>query len=77
MLRDQGPEYFMLVLASYNRGHNALKSLKQKIDDPMLGSTRKYWYLVERRMLTEETRMYVPKVFAIRIIAENPARFGF
>jgi pSer/pThr/pTyr-binding forkhead associated (FHA) protein len=77
MLRDQGPEYFMLVLASYNRGHNALKSLKQKIDDPMLGSTRKYWYLVERRMLTEETRMYVPKVFAIRIIAENPTRFGF
>ena len=77
MLRDQGPEYFMLVLASYNRGHNALKSLKQKIDDPMLGSTRKYWYLVERRMLTEETRMYVPKVFAIRIIAENPSRFGF
>lgn len=77
MLRDQGPEYFMLVLASYNRGHNALKGLKQKIDDPMLGSTRKYWYLVERRMLTEETRMYVPKVFAIRIIAENPRRFGF
>jgi len=77
MLRDQGPEYFMLVLASYNRGHNALKSLKQKIDDPMLGSTRKYWYLVERRMLTEETRMYVPKVFATRIIAENPRRFGF
>ena len=77
MLRDQGPEYFMLVLASYNRGHNALKGLKQKIDDPMLGSTRKYWYLVERRMLTEETRMYVPKMFAIRIIAENPRRFGF
>jgi pSer/pThr/pTyr-binding forkhead associated (FHA) protein len=77
MLRDQGPEYFMLVLASYNRGHNALKSLKQKIDDPMLGSTRKYWHLVEGGMLTQETRMYVPKVFAIRIVAENPSRFGF
>lgn len=77
MLRDQGPEYFMLVLASYNRGHNALDRLKQKIDDPMLRSTRKYWYLVEKQMLTEETRMYVPKVFAIRIIAENPQRFGF
>ena len=77
MLRDQGPEYFMLVLASYNRGHNALKSYKQKIDDPMLGSTRKYWHLVERGMLPEETRMYVPKVFAVRIIAENPRRFGF
>ncbi len=77
MLRDQGPEYFMLVLASYNRGPNALRSLKQKIDDPMLSSMRKYWHLVERGMLTEETRMYVPKVFAIRIVAENPSRFGF
>ena len=56
---------------------NALKSYKQKIDDPMLSSTRKYWHLVERRMLPEETRMYVPKVFAVRIIAENPSRFGF
>jgi hypothetical protein len=77
LLRDQGPEYFMLVLASYNRGHNALDRAKQKITDPMLRSTRKYWYLVENRLLPEETRNYVPKIFAVRVIAEAPERFGF
>jgi pSer/pThr/pTyr-binding forkhead associated (FHA) protein len=77
LLRDQGPEYFMLVLASYNRGHNALDRAKQKITDPMLRSTRKYWYLVENRLLPEETRNYVPKIFAVRVVAEAPERFGF
>ena len=77
LLRDQGPEYFMLVLASYNRGHNALERAKQKITDPMLRSTRKYWYLVENRLLPEETRNYVPKIFAVRIVAEAPERFGY
>lgn len=77
MLKDQGPEYFMLVLASYNRGHNALKLAKQKVDEPMLSSTRKYWYLVERKLLPEETRNYVPKILAVRLIAESPQRFGF
>lgn len=77
MLKDQGPEYFMLVLASYNRGHNALKSAKQKVDEPMLSATRKYWYLVERKLLPEETRNYVPKILAVRLIAESPERFGF
>ncbi len=77
MLKDQGPEYFMLVLASYNRGHNALKAAKQKVDEPMLSSTRKYWYLVERKLLPEETRNYVPKILAVRLIAEAPERFGF
>ena len=77
MLKDQGPEYFMLVLASYNRGHNALKAAKQKVDEPMLSATRKYWYLVERKLLPEETRNYVPKILAVRLIAESPERFGF
>ncbi|MCC6651945.1 MAG: lytic transglycosylase domain-containing protein, partial [Candidatus Eisenbacteria bacterium] len=77
MLKDQGPEYFMLVLASYNRGHNALKSAKQKVSEPMLSSTRKYWYLVENKLLPEETRNYVPKILAVRLIAESPERFGF
>ena len=77
LLRDQGPEYFMLVLASYNRGHNAVDRAKQKIDDPMLPATRKYWYLVEHDLLPEETKNYVPRIFAVRLIAEAPERFGF
>jgi hypothetical protein len=77
LLRDQGPEYFMLVLASYNRGPNAVSRAKQQIDDPMLPAPRKYWYLVEHNLLPEETRNYVPKIFAVRLIAEAPGRFGF
>ncbi len=77
LLRDQGPEYFMLVLASYNRGENALARAKQRVDDPMLAASRKYWYLVEHGLIPEETRDYVPKIFAARVIAEAPERFGF
>jgi pSer/pThr/pTyr-binding forkhead associated (FHA) protein len=77
MLRAQGPEYFMLVLASYNRGPNALEAAKQKVVDPMLPATRKYWYLVEHDLLPEETRNYVPQILAIRLISEAPQRFGF
>jgi pSer/pThr/pTyr-binding forkhead associated (FHA) protein len=77
LLRDQGPEYFMLVLASYNRGPGALDRAKQKVLDPMLPATRKYWYLVEHNLLPRETRDYVPKIFAVRLIAEAPERFGF
>jgi hypothetical protein len=77
LLRDQGPEYFMLVLASYNRGPNAVARAKQRIDDPMLPAAHKYWYLVEHNLLPEETRNYVPKIFAVRLIAEAPGRFGF
>jgi pSer/pThr/pTyr-binding forkhead associated (FHA) protein len=77
LLRDQGPEYFMLVLASYNRGPGAVDRAKQKIDDPLLPATRKYWYLVEHNLLPEETRNYVPKILAVRLVAEAPERFGF
>lgn len=77
LLRDQGPEYFMLVLASYNRGPGAIDRAKQKIANPMLPATRKYWYLVENNLLPEETRNYVPQILAVRLIAEAPERFGF
>jgi pSer/pThr/pTyr-binding forkhead associated (FHA) protein len=77
MLREQGPEYFMLVLASYNRGPGAVSRAKQKIADPMLAAHRKFWYLSEHQLLPEETRKYVPKIFAVRVVAEAPERFGF
>jgi pSer/pThr/pTyr-binding forkhead associated (FHA) protein len=77
MLRDQGPEYFMLVLASYNRGHNAIDRAKQRITDPMLKGPQRFWYLVENGLLPTETQGYVPKIFAVRVIAEAPERFGF
>jgi hypothetical protein len=77
MLREQGPEYFMLVLASYNRGPGGVSRAKQRVEDPMLAAHRKFWYLSEHQLLPEETRLYVPKIFAVRVVAEAPERFGF
>jgi hypothetical protein len=48
----------------------------RKIDDPMMESSRKFWYLVERHLLPRETSEYVPKIFANQIVAEDPERFG-
>ena len=67
----------MLVLASYNRGPGAVSRAKQKVTDPMLPAHRKFWYLSEHQLLPEETREYVPKIFAVRVVAEAPERFGF
>jgi pSer/pThr/pTyr-binding forkhead associated (FHA) protein len=77
LLRDQGPEYFMLVLASYNTGPARIDRFKQQIRDPMLPATQRFWYLVEHTNLARETQDYVPRIFAVRLIAEAPARFGF
>jgi pSer/pThr/pTyr-binding forkhead associated (FHA) protein len=77
LLRKFGPEQFMCALASYNRGEGGVWRAMEKIPDPLMPSSRKYWYLVENRLLPEETSKYVPKIFAVAIIAENPERFGF
>jgi membrane-bound lytic murein transglycosylase D len=66
----------MCALASYNRGENAVWRAMEKIPDPMMESSRKYWYLVENRLLPRETSEYVPKIFAAQILAEDPERFG-
>jgi pSer/pThr/pTyr-binding forkhead associated (FHA) protein len=76
MLKTFGREQFMMALASYNRGEAGVRSAMRKIDDPMMESSRKFWYLVERHLLPRETSEYVPKIFANQIVAEDPERFG-
>jgi pSer/pThr/pTyr-binding forkhead associated (FHA) protein len=76
LLRRFGREQFMCALASYNRGPGAVWRAMEKIPDPMMESSKKYWYLVENGLLPKETSEYVPKIFAVRIIAEDPERFG-
>jgi transglycosylase-like protein with SLT domain len=76
LFRKFGREQFMCALASYNRGDAAVFAALSKIPDPMLPSSLRYWYLVEHDLLPAETREYVPRVFATRILAENPERFG-
>jgi len=77
LLRKFGPEQFMCALASYNRGEGGVWRSMEKIPDPMMASSKKYWYLVEHDLIPDETSKYVPKIFAAAILAQNPERFGF
>lgn len=77
LLRKFGPEQFMCALASYNRGEGGVWRSMEKIPDPMMPSSQKYWYLVEHDLIPDETSKYVPKIFAAAILAGNPERFGF
>ena len=74
-----GPEQFMCAMASYNRGEGGVQRAMMSIPQhlTMMPSSKKFWYLVERGLLPDETSQYVPRVFATKIMAENPARFGF
>lgn len=36
-----------------------------------------FWDLAQRGNLAQETRRYVPRLFAVTIIAKDPARFGY
>ncbi len=60
-----------LAMAAYNAGEGKiLKAMKRgKVDD--------YWDLRETRHIRTETKDYVPKFIAARIIASNPEDFGF
>jgi membrane-bound lytic murein transglycosylase D len=73
-----GPEQFMCAMASYNRGEGGVQGAMMKIPQhlTMMPSSEKFWYLVEHGLLPDETSRYVPRVFATKIMAENPARFG-
>jgi membrane-bound lytic murein transglycosylase D len=65
----------MLAMAAYNSGAEKVRRAVRTVKDPI--KQRNFWYLYQIRALPEETRMYVPKVFAAILIGRNPARFGF
>ena len=56
-----------LVLASYNCGEGCIQR-------KLRSSKKSYWHI--RHKLPEQTREYVPKFFAVLIIAKNPAKYG-
>ena len=39
--------------------------------------TRDFWQLAKTRRLPRETRNYIPKFLAARLIAKNPTKYGF
>jgi len=59
-----------LALAAYNVGENRIKS------QVMHHETRDLWELIRSGRLPNETKHYVPKFIAARIIAKHPERYG-
>lgn len=59
-----------LALAAYNVGENRIKS------QVMRHETRDLWELIRSGRLPKETKHYVPKFIAARIIAKHPERYG-
>ncbi len=60
-----------LAIASYNVGENRVKGLV------MRNKTRDFWKLARENRLPQETVNYVPKFLAARLIAKEPAKYGF
>lgn len=60
-----------LAMAAYNAGEgNILKALnRSKKDD--------YWALLNTRYIKRETKEYVPRFIAAKLIASNPRDYGF
>ena len=66
----------LLALAAYNSGPSKVKQAVAKtVRDPI--KQRNFWYLYRVRALPLETREYVPRIFAVILIARNPEHFGF
>ncbi|MFK8139144.1 MAG: LysM peptidoglycan-binding domain-containing protein [Bdellovibrionales bacterium] len=60
-----------LAIASYNVGENRVKRMVMRYH------TRSFWDLARMRKLPRETRNYVPKFLAARMIGKNPEKYGF
>jgi membrane-bound lytic murein transglycosylase D len=63
-----GGESLMLVLASYNRGENAVRKALKRLEDPY--SDRSYWVLVKAGYLPDETADYVARYVAAAVAGE-------
>ncbi|MBD3393813.1 MAG: transglycosylase SLT domain-containing protein [Chitinivibrionales bacterium] len=70
-----GKSSVMLAMAAYNAGERRIERALRKIEDPM--RNRDFWYIYRMGYLAEETNEYIPRVFALMIIVENPEKYGF
>lgn len=65
----------LLVMASYNWGHNRVKRLiKSMPDNPR---ERNFWKLTQNYKIPKETYDYVFYIFSAAVIGDNPELFGF
>ena len=65
----------LLVMASYNWGHNNVRKLIQKL--PVNPKERNFWRLLKINKVPQQTYDYVYYVFSAAVIGENPSLFGF
>lgn len=70
-----GKSSVMLAMAAYNAGEGRVEGALRKIDDPI--RNRDFWYIYRMGYLAEETNEYIPRIFALMIIDEYPAKFNF
>ncbi len=60
-----------LAMASYNVGENrVLREVRRNY-------TRNFWEIARKKRLPKETINYIPKFIAAKIIASDPAKYGF
>jgi membrane-bound lytic murein transglycosylase D len=60
-----------LAMAAYNAGEGRIRGALRK------SSSRDYWSLMGTRHIKPETKNYVPKFIAARLIAVAPEKYGF
>jgi membrane-bound lytic murein transglycosylase D len=60
-----------LAMAAYNAGESKIKKALRKLDD------WDYWGLQRTSYIRRETKDYVPRFIAARLIAESPEDYGF
>lgn len=65
----------LLVMASYNYGHNRVRSLIVKM--PENPRDRNFWKFIQHYQIPQETYDYVFYIVAAAVIGEDPAHFGF
>ncbi|MEB4591287.1 FHA domain-containing protein [Candidatus Thiothrix sp. Deng01] len=65
----------LLVMASYNYGHNRVRGLIKKM--PENPRDRNFWKFIQHYQIPQETYDYVFYIVAAAVIGEDPAHFGF
>ncbi|MDD5461276.1 MAG: DUF874 family protein [Methylococcales bacterium] len=65
----------LLVIASYNYGHNRVRSMIKKMpDNPR---DKNFWKFIQQYQIPKETYDYVFYIFSAAVIGEDPRHFGF
>lgn len=65
----------LLVLASYNYGHNRVRSMIQEMpDNPR---DKNFWRFIQQYEIPKETYDYVFYIFSAAVIGEDPKHFKF